>query len=42
MRLKLPRSIGRHYWMRRLPFNFKVKLTYKPNNPADVHYILTR
>ncbi len=42
MRIKLPRAVGRRYWMRKLPFNFKVKLTFAPNNPADVFYILTR
>ena len=42
MKVKIPVSIGKRYWMRRLPFNLKVKLVCPPNHPETVYYILMR
>ena len=42
IRIKLPKLIGKHYWMRKLKLGFKVQMSFKPNHPEEIYYILTR
>lgn len=42
MQIRLPKKIGKYFWMRKLKLGFKVLLKLRPNHPNDIYYILTR